>query len=156
MYFRIVVNLSFIFSYVNLINTCLCTFPHYIHNHVHLCLLLLSMYLYVCQLFVRISLWNQWRYCESQPAPVLYPFVSLCTIWHFTFNEKSGCGKINLVLSVISIITILVKLLQIIFGYVTNFVVYVCLSLCLYPQKICISHFHIIMVVSHTSHLCET
>ena len=156
MYFRTVVNISFTFSYVNLISTFLCICPHYIYNHVHVCLLLLSMSLYVCHLLVRISLWNQWRYCVSPPVIVLYPFVCLCTIWHFTFDEKSDCGKINLVLFVISINTILVKLLQIIFGYVTNFVVYICLSLCLYLQKICISHFHIVMAVSYTSHFCET
>ena len=120
MHFWTVVNLSFTFSYVNLINIFRCIFPHSVHNPVHLCVLLLP--LSMCHLFVHIYLWNQWRYCVSPLVPVLYPFECLCRVWHFTFSEKSHCGKINLVLSVISIITILIKLLLIIFGYVTHFV----------------------------------
>ena len=81
--------------------------------------------------------------------PGLYPFACLRTIRPFTFSEKSDCTKINLVLSAVSIITILVKLLQMIFCYVTSFVVSVCLSLCPCLQKTFISRLHIIMAVRH-------
>ena len=104
---------------------------YYIHIHVHLCLLLLSMDLFVCHLLLRISLWSQWRYCVSSPVPVRYSFVYFSTIWPFTF---------------------LVELLQIILVYVTSFVVSVCLSFCLYLQKIPISHishFNMITAVCH-------
>ena len=52
------------------------------------------------------SLWSQWSYCTSLPLPA---FSSICqflysfTVSYFTFNEKSKCDKINIVLSVISI-----------------------------------------------------
>ena len=60
-------------------------------------------------------------------------------LYNLTFNEKSDCGKINLLLSVISIITVLVKLLLMILSYVTSFVALsLSLSLCPYLQKICI------------------
>ena len=63
------------------------------------------------------------------PVPVLL-YLS-----PFTFTEKFDCDilfspKVNFVLSVISIITTFVKLLQIILGYVNRSVV--CLSFCLY------------------------
>ena len=52
-------------------------------------------------------------------------FVHLpASVWPFTVTEKSDCDKINFVLVMISIITILVKLLEIILSRVTSFVVY--------------------------------
>ena len=53
--------------------------------------------------------------CQCQ---FIYSSVCLCTVWPFTFTEKSDCDKVNLVLFVISIITSFVKLLQMIWGYV--------------------------------------
>ena len=71
----------------------------------------------------------------SAPVPVLLSFFLL--LWSFIFAEKSYCditftSKIHLVLSVTSIITMLVILLQMIYGYVTICVVSVSLSLCLF------------------------
>ena len=91
----------------------------------------------------------------------LSPFVSsffhlAATVWPSTFFEKSDCYKMNLRLSVISIITILVKLLQIIWGYITSFVVcqFFCLSLYLYLWKMCMSHHNGVM--SYMPHFIVT
>ena len=72
-----------------------------------------------------------------------YLSASHCTVRPLTFTVKSDSDKINLMLSAISIITILVKVLQVIWGSATSFVV--CQSVCLF---VCIFEryaFHIFM-----------
>ena len=60
--------------------------------------------------------------------------LSVCLLdWLLTFIEKCDCDKVNHVVSMISITTILVKLMQMIGCYVNELVV--CLSFCLYLQK---------------------
>ena len=67
-------------------------------------------------------------------------------VWLLTFTDKSDCeilftSMINLVLSVTNIIPMLVKLFQMIWGYVTSFLVSISLSVCIFGVwKICISH----------------
>ena len=70
----------------------------------------------------------------------------------FNFTEKCDCEKINFVLFVISVIWILVQLLQMMWVHATSFVV--CMSVCLFLTKICISQFHLIM--AHTPHFRGT
>ena len=88
----------------------------------YLCLLLLSITLFVCHLL---------SHCKFSEGVVsfyicwfFYPHVCLCIAWSLVFTEKSVYGKINLVLSVISIISILVNILQMIWGYDTSFAVF--------------------------------
>ena len=122
MHFRTVINLSFTFSYVNLINTFICIIPH-------ICIIMCTYAFYFCLCLYMCAYYLCVSPCEINEGIVyfhlcqFYPFVCLCTIWHFTFSQKSDCGKINIVLFVISVIIILVKLLQIILSYVTNFLV---------------------------------
>ena len=57
---------------------------YYIHIHVHLCVLLLSIDLCVYHLFLRISLWSQWRYCLftcASSLSICLPFYNLT--FHF-------------------------------------------------------------------------
>ena len=94
---------------------------------------------------LRIFLWSQWKYCVCLSVSICLPLL----VWPFTFTEKSDFDititlKIEIVLCVTRVITIKVKLLQMILGYVTSFVV--CQSICLY---FCIFErftLHIIMV----------
>ena len=64
-------------------------------------------------------------FCVSLPVPIFFMprSASVILIWSFTFSDKSDCDKINVVLSVIIIIAILIKLLQILWGYITSFMV---------------------------------
>ena len=70
------------------------------------------------------------------------------SVWSFTFTEKSDCDKVNHVVSMISITTILVKLLQIIWCYVTAMCQSVWLFLCIFRRYAFLN----IMVLSHTAH----
>ena len=122
--------------------------------HMYLCFFIFFNDPNFC--FVCISLVT----CVSPYIEFLSPFVSsfvhlAVTVWPSTFFEKSDCYKMNLKLSVISIITIY-KLLQIIWGYITSFVVcqFFCLSLYLYLWKMCMSHYNGVM--SYMSHFIVT
>ena len=77
------------------------------------------------------------------PVPVILSISPPLLVWSFTFIEKCDCDKVNLVLSVNSIITLLVKLLQMIRGYVTS--VMVCFVFCLYLRKTCLLCMHLIL-----------
>ena len=106
----------------------------YVHN---------MSYMYVMPSYVRMPFTLVYDpifvpFCT--PYHFFCPSVCLCYFWPFTFIEKSDCGKINFVLYVISVVMILVKLLQVIWGYITCFVVCqsFCPSLCLYLWKICV------------------
>ena len=112
----------FIHIHVYLYYLCLCTFVY-----GSICVPLICVYLHVKSIKIL---------CLSTCAS----FLSTCLpLYNLTSIEKSDCGKINFLLSVISIITVLVKLLQMILRYVTSFVgLSLSLSLCPYPQKICI------------------
>ena len=115
----------------------------YIFLHLYLCFLLVSMTPFVGHFLT--FLWNQWRHSTRASS-----FVYLCAsvlVWLFFSAKKSDSDKINLVISENSIITILesnycrgVGVLLIVFCLP------VCLSFCLYLQKICI---HIIMVLCY-------
>ena len=88
-----------------------------------------------------LGIW--WIYCVSLSAPILWSICLLlfgCPLVNFTV--KSDCDKINFVLFVISVIIILVKVLQMIWDYITSFKMCQtsCQSLCLCLWKICISH----------------
>ena len=112
----------FMHIHVYLYYLCLCTF---IYGSI--CVPLICVYLHVKSMkLLRLSA------CASS--------LSTCLPLHnLIFTEKSDCGKINLLLSVISINTVLVKLLQMILRYVTSFVgASLYLSLCPYLQKISI------------------
>ena len=76
------------------------------------------------------SLWSQWMYYVCFSTSVVLVNLSVLSLigWLFIFAKKCDCDTINL-LFVISITTILVKLLQLIWGVVTTFVV--CQSVCL-------------------------
>ena len=111
----------FIHIQVYLYYLCLCTFAF-----GYICVSLICAYFPVKSM--KIS-------CPSTCASSLSTYLPLHNL---TFSEKSDCGKINLLFSVISIITVLIKLLQMILGYVTSFVgVSLSLSLCPCLQKIC-------------------
>ena len=152
MHFQIAVNLLCTFSFVNYMLVFICIFAA---NHKYVLVrtsafvddsafeLIWILCVWTCA-FLCTSLQSQWSDCVfSMPVPVLL-YLS-----PFTFTEKFDCDilfspKVNFVLSVISIITTFVKLLQIILGYVNRSVV--CLSFCLYIWKICISHDNIASV----------
>ena len=71
-------------------------------------------------------------FCVSLALLVLLSICLTLLVRPFTFTEKSDCGNINFVFFVISIITILVKLLQMIWGFFWVFLrasLSVCLSL---------------------------
>ena len=81
------------------------------------------------------ALWSESRYCVSATVQVIL-LISLHLFWPFIFTEKSDCdiifnSSIKLVLSVTIIIALSVKLLQMIWGYVTNILMSDSLSLCL-------------------------
>ena len=112
-------NLICALSYINDMYIFLFTFPAYhIHFRVYLCLLLLSLTQFGCQL---IPSMKQVRIlCISLFIPVLLS-ICLCLLvdfvffFSFTLTEKFDCSitftpNINLVLSLISAVTMLVKL----------------------------------------------
>ena len=76
------------------------------------------------------SLWSQWMYYVCFSTSVVLVNLSVLSLigWLFIFANKCDFDTINL-LFVIGITTILVKLLQLIWGVVTTFVV--CQSVCL-------------------------
>ena len=120
MYFQIVLNLIFMFSYI--CNSC----AHFhMYKFIYLSLLPLAMTLFVCQLVASCEV-GEGIACLSVCVSSLVHLL----VWIFTFTKKSDCDKINLLLSAINIITILVKLSKMIRGYFTGLVVYqFCLSL---------------------------
>ena len=79
------------------------------------------------------------------PVPVLLCICLSLLVWPFNFTERPGCAKINLMVSGISVIIILVKLLQMIWGYSTSFKVWQSFCLCLCLWKICISYHNRVM-----------
>ena len=100
---------------------------YHIHIHVHLCLLLSSMALFVCHLFLRylpVKVLSVKVLCRSTSL------LSICLLFYnLTFHFFSQTVADN-------------------FGLGYQFCG-VSLSLCLYLQKICIPLFHIIMAVCH-------
>ena len=88
------------------------------------------------------SLWSQSRDCVSLPEPVLLSICLSLLVWPFTFTKKWDCNKTNIVLFVVSIITILVKLLQMIWGYITGFGV--CPSFCLSNLSVSLKYIYIL------------
>ena len=129
-----------IFSYVNQMHTPICTFSVYRFIYIRLCshpwLLLWLVILFLCRYN---ALWNESRYCVSATVQVIllicqHLFFFFC--WPFIFTEKSDCdiifnSRIKLVLSATIIIAMLVKVLQMIWGYVTSILMSDSLSLCL-------------------------
>ena len=91
--------------------------------HIYSSPILLSVtsYLYVYQLYLLVRLVKV--LCVSLLVSLFFVHLS-ASVWPFIVTEKSDCDKINFVLVMISIITILVKLLEIILSRVTSFVVY--------------------------------
>ena len=86
-------------------------------------------------------------FCVSLVLLVLLSICLTLLVRPFTFTEKSDCGNINFVFFVISIITILVKLLQMIWGF---FCVPVFLSVCLSFVGIIERYaFHIVMLLCY-------
>ena len=74
------------------------------------------------------------------------PLLAVISSFFFTFTEKCHCDKVNHLVSIVSITAILVRLLQMIWCYVTRFAMcQSCLTFSLYLQKICISHHNGIM-----------
>lgn len=67
------------------------------------------------------SLGIRQRYSVSLSVPVLLSICLLLVVSSYTFTGKPVCDKISLVLSMISIITILAKLLNMVRGYITSF-----------------------------------
>ena len=113
----------------------------YVHN---------MSYMYVMPSYIRmpfILVYDPIFVPLCTPYHFFCPSVCLCYFWPFTFIEKSDCGKINFVLYVISVVMILVKLLQVIWGYITCFVV--CQSFC--PSLYIFERyaFYMIMVLCH-------
>ena len=113
---------------------------YFIHIHVYFYYLCLCTFVYgsICDPLICVYL-----HLKSMKVLCLSTFVSSLStclpFYNLNFTEKSDCGKISLLLSVISIITVLVKLLEMILGYVTSFVgVSLSLSLCPNLQMICI------------------
>ena len=124
-------------------HTPICTFSVYRFIYIRLCshpwLLLWLVILLLCRYN---ALWNESRYCVSATVQVI---LLICQhlffffFWPFIFTEKSDCdiifnSRIKLVLSVTIIIAMLVKLLQMIWGYVTSiFCCQIhCLSVCVF------------------------
>ena len=125
------------------------------YKHFHMYISIKSYFMHIHVYFYQLRLFTFVYGSICVPLICAYPHVksvkvlclsacvsSLSTclpLYNLTSTEKSDCGKINLLLSAISIITVLVKLLQMILGYVTSFVgVSLSLSFCPYLQKICI------------------
>ena len=128
-------------------------FPILIHifvvNHV--------VYVFLCTYAFYFCLWPSLCATSYIPVksvkvlrvclPVSAVVLSICLplLDWFTFTDKCDCDKINYLDSMISITTILVKLLQMIWCHLTSFVV--CQSVCLF---VCIFEryaFHIIMIL---------
>ena len=95
----------FMYIHMYLYYLCLCTFVY-----GSICVPLICAYLHVKSIKVL---------CLSTCASSLSTCLPL---YNLIFTEKSDYTKINLLFSVISIITVLVKLLQMILRYVTSFV----------------------------------
>ena len=117
-YSKIAVNLICTFSYGN----------HYVHVQSKSYFINLCMNLYLLLWSMTPFLWNLLSSCDVSES-IVYDY--LCP--SFTFTEKSDFGftvtlKIELVLSVTSIITIKVRVLQMIWVYVASFMV--CHSVC--------------------------
>ena len=108
-------------------------------------------YVFICTCTSYFCLWTYmcatlYRFLKSVkvlffslPVPVLLSVYLPLLVWRFNFTKKSD--NEDLVLYVVSIITVLVKLLQMIWSYITSFVVChsLCLSIWLHLWKICIS-----------------
>ena len=75
---------------------------------MYLCFLLLSMTLFMCHFVPTNDVVK--TVCLSASASSFF-HLSTCFFLPFTFTKKSDCDNIKLVLSVIIIITILVKLM---------------------------------------------
>ena len=118
---------------------------------MHICLLRLSMILFTCHLVSPREVTEGFLCLFPCASYLIYLSAS---DWPSTFIDKSDSDMVTLLLSVITIITILVKLMQLFWGYVTSFGMFqfVCLFF-LYLRKVCI---HIIMVLSHTPRLRGT
>ena len=117
-----------------------------------ICQGLLYVFLYVHMSFTVVfdrlsvplgmSLWSQLSYCV---------WLCLCqqffclSVWSFTFTGKCDCDRVNHVVFMISLTTILVKLLQMIWCYVTSFVICQSVWRFLHIFKRCA--IHIIMVL---------
>ena len=123
----------------------------YIHFCLYPCLLLLSITLFVYHFILpcEVSKGIVYLYvcCGS------FHHVSLNFLfWPFTFTQKFDCdnrctSRINLVLSLTCIIAMLVKLLEMVWAYITRFLVSVSLCPCLYLWFFKI--FHIIVILCH-------
>ena len=96
-----------------------------------------------------------WCVCVCMPVPVLFSFYLplLVLTFHVQWESDYEITIIN-VLSVISIIKILVKLLQMTWGYTTGFVV--CQSVCLSVNVFERHAFHIIMALLPTPNFSRT
>ena len=92
--------------------------------HIHIALYALSLsFSSVTQFACLFVLWSRWKdFCVSLFVSGILSIYLPLVICPFTFTEKFGGDKINLVLSVISIITVLVKLLQMICICIASFV----------------------------------
>ena len=92
---------------------------YFMHIHVYLYYLCLCTFVYgsICMPLICVYL-----HLKSMKVLCLSAFVSSLStclpLYNLTFTDSA---QINLLLSVISIITLLVKLLQMILGYVTSF-----------------------------------
>ena len=93
------------------------------------------------------SQWSQWRYCVS--LCLCQQLVCLSASVRLIIRLKSDCDKVNHVVFMISL-TNLFRLQQMIWCYVTIFVVCQSVSFYLYLWKICISHYSGVM--SHMLH----
>lgn len=119
---RIAVNLICLFSYAN-------------HIYVSIYIFAINrMYFFIC-IYISMTLFV----CHFSIFGSCFLHSSASFSLTFTFTNKFDCGiiftpKISFVLSVISIITILVKLLQMIWGYHASYMEYQ--SLCLYLKDL--------------------
>ena len=103
------------------------------------------------QIAVNLSLLTfQWSLYRHQFSFHLSAPASLTLYPHLV---NSDCDKINTILPVISVNAILVKLLRLIWGYFTSFVV--CQSICLLVYIFKSYAFHIILVL-HIPHFYGT
>ena len=96
----------------------------YIHFCLYPCLLFLSMTLFVCH-FIPPNEISKGILCLYFCPGSFHHLSAYFLFRPFTFTQKSDCditctSRINFVLSVTSIITVLVKLLQMLWGYVTR------------------------------------
>ena len=124
MWFQTAVNLIYTVSHVNLVHV---SYMYYVFLCIHFCL-----WSYLCSILYRLI--KLVKICAFGFCP--------CDLLGSTFFiEKCDCDNIILVLFVVIINTILVKLVQMIWNYITGFAVCqcFCLSLELYLWKTCIS-----------------